>query len=147
MIFLKGEAMSTIIRPELSVKNKYYIEKHRYYELRHFCLQYPIWKKTLSAIGNIKYASPDISSVRIEGGNADPTADLVQARIFYSDRISMVEKVAAKTDSEIAAYLLRGVTEGVAYEYLKSKLNIPCCREKYYELYRKFFYLLSIARQ
>lgn len=28
--------------PELSEKNPYWIERHRYYELKHFCLQYPI---------------------------------------------------------------------------------------------------------
>lgn len=36
--------MGTTIRPELSEKNPYWIERHRYYELKHFCLQYPIWK-------------------------------------------------------------------------------------------------------
>lgn len=38
--------MSTTIRPEVSEKNQYWIEKHRYYELKHFCLQYPIWRKS-----------------------------------------------------------------------------------------------------
>ena len=31
--------MATMIRPELSEKNPYWIERHRYYELKHFCLQ------------------------------------------------------------------------------------------------------------
>ena len=30
--------MSTVIRPEISEKNKYWISKHRYYELKHLCL-------------------------------------------------------------------------------------------------------------
>lgn len=33
--------MATVIRPEISPKNKYWISKHRHYELKHFCLQYP----------------------------------------------------------------------------------------------------------
>ena len=37
--------MSTLVRPVLSKRNKYYISKHRYYELKHFCLQYPEWKE------------------------------------------------------------------------------------------------------
>ena len=41
--------MATVLRPELSSKNKYYIDKHRYYELKHFCLQYTEWKKSYSA--------------------------------------------------------------------------------------------------
>lgn len=37
--------MATVIRAELSKNNKYWISKHRYYELKHFCLQYPEWQK------------------------------------------------------------------------------------------------------
>lgn len=33
--------MANDIRPEVSQKNPYWIGKHRYYELKHFCLQYP----------------------------------------------------------------------------------------------------------
>lgn len=36
--------MRNDMRPELSQKNPYWIGKHRYYELKHFCLQYPIGK-------------------------------------------------------------------------------------------------------
>ena len=147
MIFLKGEAMATTIRPELSVNNKFYVEKHRYYELKHFCLQYPIWKKTLSALGGCKYGRSDISVTRPDGSVSDPTADFAEEKIFYSERISMIERTADQTDHELSDYILKGVTEGVSYEHLKAKLNIPCCREKYYELYRRFFYLLSIERQ
>ena len=37
--------MGNIIRAEVSENNPYWIEKHRYYELKHFCLQYPTWKR------------------------------------------------------------------------------------------------------
>ena len=33
------------VKPELSKRNPYKLDKHRYYELKHFCLQYPDWKK------------------------------------------------------------------------------------------------------
>ena len=42
--------MATVIRAELSKNNKYWISKHRYYELKHFCLQYPEWQKEYSNI-------------------------------------------------------------------------------------------------
>lgn len=35
--------MSTTVHPELSEKNQYRIDKHRYYELKHF-LQYSVPK-------------------------------------------------------------------------------------------------------
>lgn len=36
--------MPTTIRPEIARSNKYHISKHRYYELKHFCLQYREWR-------------------------------------------------------------------------------------------------------
>ena len=33
------------VKSELSQNNKYWIPRHRYFELKHFCLQYPEWKK------------------------------------------------------------------------------------------------------
>ena len=38
------------IRPELSKKNQYWIDRHRYYELKHFCLQYKNWKVYIQEI-------------------------------------------------------------------------------------------------
>lgn len=44
--------MSTQIRPETSQKNPYWIPKHRYYELKHFVMQYPAWVIILSITGS-----------------------------------------------------------------------------------------------
>ena len=52
--------MGTTIRPELSEKNPYWIEKHRYYELKHFCLQYPIWKKAYLALDGLAKRPTDL---------------------------------------------------------------------------------------
>ena len=32
--------MGTNIRPKISERNQFYISKHRYYELKHFSMQY-----------------------------------------------------------------------------------------------------------
>jgi len=45
--------MGTTIKPELPDKNKHYIEKHRYYELKHFCLQYQAWKRAYAALDGL----------------------------------------------------------------------------------------------
>ena len=46
----------------------------------------------------------------------------------------------------LAHILLKGVTEGLAYDVLKLKYPIPCCKGDYYELYRKFFWILDKKR-
>ena len=38
------------LRSEISNKSPYYISKHRYLELKHFCLQYPEWKEEINKI-------------------------------------------------------------------------------------------------
>lgn len=136
--------MATLIRPEVSVKNRYWIDKHRYYELKHFCLQYPEWKKAYAECGG-----PNVSSIcRMPSTNeyANPTATRAIMKVYYADRIELIEKVARDTDRELHTYILQAVTRELSYTYLKSRLNIPCGRDMYYDRYRRFFWLLSEAR-
>ena len=138
--------MSTLIRPELSEKNPYWIEKHRYYELKHFCLQYPIWKKAYNALDGLSKRPLDLA-VFLTGEHGDPTAKCALAKTFYSDRMDMVRKTAISADEDLSVYILKGVTEGMSYDILKAGLNIPCCRDTYYDRYRRFFWLLNKERK
>ncbi len=97
--------MSTTIRPKISEKNKYWIEKHRYYELKHFCLQYTIWKKAYSALDGLSNRPLDLVYSKTNT-ISDPTVKCVQARLFYSEKIEMIERVAVETDSELSIYIL-----------------------------------------
>lgn len=137
--------MSTIIRPEVSKKNQYWIERHRYYELKHFCLQYPLWKKAYAAIDGLGGSAWMREAVR-SSGVSDPTAKAADLLIFYSDKIRLVEEAAEKTDPELARYILKGVTEEMAYDYLRLQFGIPCCKDIYYDVYRRFFWLLDKTR-
>ena len=139
--------MSTVIRADISAKNPYWISRHRYYELKHFCLQYPEWKKERAYLTCIKKRPTDQPAVSDSGIFSDHTADCAEKLIFLDDRIKMIENSARNTEPDLANYILKGVTENLSYTYLKSKLEIPCCRDKYYEVYRKFFWLLSNERQ
>lgn len=139
--------MSTTIRPEISQQKEYWIERHRYYELKHFCLQYPIWKKALNALDGFSKQSISIEEIRKTNIVISPTEKCAEARLFYSDRIRMLERIANETDESLAIYILKAVTEGLSYDCLKTKHNIPCCKDTYYNLYRRFFWLLSEERQ
>ncbi len=137
--------MSTAIRSEVSKKNIYWIERHRYYELKHFCLQYPLWKKAYSEIDGLCRQYND--QVRTTSHETSPTEKLAEDMLYYSERMNMVERAAYETDQSLSNYILKAVTGGYSYEYLKSKLEIPCCREVYYQLYRKFFWILNATRK
>lgn len=139
--------MGTTIRPELSEKNKYWIERHRYYELKHFCLQYPIWKKAYIALDGFSKQCASLMEITKANGVNSPTERCVEAMAFYFERMQMVEQSAIATDPELTSYILKAVTEGVSYGALKSRLEMPCGKETYYELYRRFFWLLNKARE
>lgn len=139
--------MSTVIKAELSKNNEYWIEKHRYYELKHFCLQYPIWKKAKLSLDGLKSKDLTLFSISKNNQISDPTAKCAEARAFYSERIALLDRIANETDPELSSYILEGVTKNLSYDKLKLKYDIPCCRDVYYKLYRKFFWLLNKARQ
>lgn len=136
--------MSTVIRPEISKKNKYWIDKHRHYELKHFCLQYPTWKKEYFSSPSISLST--INKVLKRNIHNDPTFKEVMRKEKYLERIRLIERVAVETDYELYEYILKAVTEGLSYSYLKSKLDIPCGKDLYYYRYRRFFWLLDKLR-
>lgn len=138
--------MATVIRPSISTKSKYWIDKHRHYELKHFCLQYPVWKKTYAAIIELSASSNRLGMISSGGEPSDITAKCAIKKAYYSEKIKLVEQAAIEADPDLWYYILKAVTEGYSYTYLQTKLNIPCGRDTYYDRYRRFFWLLSEAR-
>ena len=138
--------MATLIRPEISERKKYWINKHRHYELKHFCLQYPYWKKKYSELNsdNSSLATFEWRSSTDIPGDTETKRRVIKK--YYSDRINLIEQIAMQTDDFLYPYILKAVTEELSYTYLKSRLNIPCGRDTYYDRYRKFFWLLNNIR-
>lgn len=139
--------MGTVIRAEISRKNKYYIDKHRHYELKHFCLQYPIWKKAYNEIDESSITLSMIDKFPSSNIPGDPTARRAIMKSYYSERINLIEETAIAADKCLWKYILKAVTEELSFTYLKTRLGIPCSRDTYYDRYRKFFWLLNEARK
>lgn len=138
--------MATLIRAEISEKNKYWIDKHRHYELKHFCLQYPNWKKAYAEFDNPSIPLSILERTPSSNLPGDPTARRALIKAQYQERIGLVEKAAIEADRYLSDYILRGVTENLSYTYLKTRLGIPCSKDTYYDRYRRFFWLLSESR-
>lgn len=132
--------MSTVIRPELSQNNSYHISKHRYYELKHFCLQYHEWESARRT---------DIlkSSSIIKPGSewSDPVGDAAAKNADIYRNMKLVRDAALSIDG-IGEYIFKAVTDGYSYNYLRTKLGMPCGKSYYYEKYRKFFWVLNERR-
>lgn len=138
--------MGTVIRPEVSDANEYWISRDRYYELVHFCLQYPYWIefcREADSSSRVRFDKP--LSKRIFG-HSDPVLHAVELREQYLNYINMVNTAAKETDIFLSKYLLKDVTEKRTYTYLRYVMDIPCGRTQYYVLRRKFFWILDKLR-
>ena len=138
--------MATVIRAEISEKNKYWVDKHRHYELKHFCLQYPTWKRAYAVLNEPSMPSSSMDMVRTSNLPGDPTARRAMSKAYYAEKIELIERTAKEADRYLYDYIIRAVTEGLSYTYLKTKLEIPCGRDMYYDRYRRFFWLLDNFR-
>ena len=100
--------MSTTIRAEISLKNKYHIDKHRHYELKHFCLQYPIWKEAYREFDDTSIPLSAIDKMPTSNLPGDPTAKRALMKAYYSEKIDLVEKAAMEADRYLYEYLIKG---------------------------------------
>ena len=134
--------MGTVIRSKISVKSENYISKHRYLELKHFCLQYNEWERKWREIPVI--AENEIS--KIPGGKnpGKPTENLAIRRMTYERNMQIVWQCCNDADKSIADYIFEAVTEGKSFKYME---NVPCGKDYFYERYRRFFKLLDSVRR
>ena len=139
--------MRSRIRPELSRSSKYWIHKNRHYELKYFCLQYPIWKKMYFELDNSGFTTVDFDYVSSGNAPANSTAKFALLKVRYAEKINLIETAARNTDEVLQPYILKAVTEGLSYTYLKTVLNIPCSKDTYYDRYRRFFWLLDSLKR
>ena len=126
-----------------SKKNPYYISKHRYLELKHFCLQYPEWKQRYRELeDSIKHSKYYISTGECTS-DRDIVSEMASELAELNRKIKMVEKCCEETDPELANYILQAVTRACTYEYFQTHSGIPCCRDTFYLRYRKYFWMLN----
>ena len=103
--------MTTKIRPSISMKNKYWIDKHRHYELKHFCLQYPSWKRTYEDLSETSVGISKFEHTPSSNIPGDPTCIQAMRKTFYSERIKLIERIAREADEFLYEYILKAVTE------------------------------------
>lgn len=103
----------------------YEIPQERFLELRYFCLQYNSWKKELSAIPDVTIQSQ------------------AMRRFELMEKINLVETTAYEAREDLYPYILKAVTnKHITFPYLEAN-GIPCGRTLFYEVRRKFYYLLD----
>lgn len=140
--------MSNKQRPELSMRSPWYVGKHRYYELVHFCRQYPLWRRELVLLDGYKPRN----NWEISPGSylTDPTSTDGEKRALLSRKIDQVHRaVKQATDNErLQKILLEGVVTGTGFPALKAKHDATWLgKDTYYEAFRRFFWELNRIRE
>jgi len=138
--------MGTVIRPEVSEKNRYWISRHRYYELKHFCLQYSDWESAYRVLDGFAKQNYSCAASNKSSVISKPTEKCAGSRLYYYDRMELVKRTAQETTAVFDAQLFKAVTEGLSFEHIRAQTGLPCSKDDWYELYRKFFWLLDKAR-
>ena len=116
----------------------YGISRHRYQELKAFCLQYEEKKN------RIKYG---LSAVQCDGQPKAHTAgSQVEKAAIENARnqkdCAMIEEAAIRANPGIWRYILKSVTLGLSYEFVEydeKEGRIPVGKTDFYA-YRKLFY-------
>ena len=93
------------------------------------------------------YKAIGIKRISKSNTPSDPTAKRAILNIYLKERIELIERITHETDPYLHEYILRAVTEGLSYTFLKNKLDMPCGKDMYYDRYRKFFWLLGNSRK
>lgn len=139
--------MGTKYRAEISKKNKYWISKHRFYELSHYCMQYNEWKDEYRTLESQMIKGIDYDGMPHGTDVGNPTESIGIRMAELRDKIETVESVAEETDPVLAKYILKAVTnEDVTFNYLKQFMDMPCEKDMYYDRRRKFYWLMNQRR-
>lgn len=149
--------MATTIRPTLSTKNPYWLPKDRFYELKHFCLQYPVWKDAYEHIDSA--IEHDVERLNIMCAKPiaygkNPAYVAAQAREAFYTKMHMIELSADiadhtlnKKSTELKKLLIEAVSYGYAYDTMLARhpdMNIS--KGIWKNAYRCFFYNMNRIR-
>ena len=122
---------------------RYDISKHRYIELVHYCLQYQEWKDELKYNLGVS-GGGGVDGMPKGSTRQDKLEEMAIKRAKLTEKCESIEKAAELAAGDLREYIIKAVTnEGISYDYLRSRMNIPCGRRQYYEYRRKFFWILS----
>lgn len=118
------------------------LSKHRYYELLHWCLQYPEWEKKIQELRLI----PEVEQARRGNSKWIAKRGTEESGILLAEMSrnrETVRRVCREASEELYPWLLTAVTKGASFTELKMSHGLPCEKDMFYDRRRRFFLLLD----
>lgn len=127
------------------IKGKYYISKHRRYELEHFVRQYNEWYDEYNLLDGY---NPESKCYIRNPGYSDLTEVeyVAERRLALKRKMDMVINVSLLQDNVLGEYIFDAVVNGRSYTEMRQMKNIPCSRDTFYHMIHKFYYDLDKLR-
>lgn len=134
------------------------ISWEEYKELTYFCLQYEQKKRDAAALLTTRISTPVPAMYhkggkeygaflpRGSGGTSDPTAATAAKRDRLLRDVMLIERAARIAADDLAPYVLRAVTTRDGVRKVKAATEFPCGVNQFYEMRRRFFYVLRELR-
>lgn len=123
----------------------YGISKHRYQELKAFCLQYDEKKSKISrGISGIGY-----DGMPKENYKGNPLETQAIRNVMYQKDCEMIEQAAMAASGEIYPYIIKSVANDLSYqfiEYDEALGRIPVGINEFYAYRRLFYHYLDLLK-
>ena len=109
----------------------------------HYSLQYPVLAEIRRGMSDTR-RSPRLDQAGPSfNGVSDPTEEAAARCAAISRKMQLIEDTAAEAGGEsFKSWIMRGVCYGDTYIQLQNR-GIPCGKDLYYEMRRRYYYLLA----
>lgn len=124
-----------------SKRSKYYLPKETFLTVVHYCKQYPLWVHELTTLQGTKGIAYDGDRVQTSH-DSDPTYEMAMKREEYRKKKDKVDEVACFVAGGMAEWIVRGACYDMPFYKLRQD-GIPCEKNLYYRLRRRFYYEMS----
>lgn len=132
------------MKSEVSKKNPYWIPRHRYLELKNWCLQYPEWEEFII---NARYMNSKLPKVEKTYTCINRVEMLATQMAEVTGKMEIVENTCNEVAHDFYMPFLIAITNNISYDELVIHNPVLPSRSEWYKAYRKFFYILSQKRE
>lgn len=125
-----------------SKKSKYYLPKETFLTVVHYCKQYPLWDAEMETLARtMKAVTYDQTRVQTSH-DSDPTEEAALRLSEVGKKKDVLDDIARGIGGSMSKWIIRGVCYDMPYYKLLQE-GIPCGKDLYYLLRRRFYYEVS----
>lgn len=126
-----------------SEKSKFYLPKEDYLTAIHYSLRYPLWKEEVETMADtskaIAYDKDKVQSSSDYDSTFEAAVKIVESNKQH--KMQIVDDTIQKVANGLDYWLRLGVCYGLTFDQIKGK-GLPCERDAYYLMRRKYYYYL-----